>query len=102
MSSSSSIENGTIYLYKNDPKVVNKGVNITNVRHAEGGFMPLLTDTPYSQRKFDNKNYNYNARIDHGSRPMHRTTFSLSHQPDYSDFSTHNSSVIMRLTFKFY
>ena len=28
---------GSIYLYKNDPKVVNKGVNISDVRHAQGG-----------------------------------------------------------------
>lgn len=29
--------NGSIYLYKNDPKVVNKGVNVSNFRHAHGG-----------------------------------------------------------------
>lgn len=28
---------GSIYLYKNDPKIVNKGVNISNFRHTQGG-----------------------------------------------------------------
>ena len=78
----SSMKNGSIYLYKNDPHVVNKGVHVTNVSEAGGGFMPLLTDTPYSQRRFDNTRYNYNSRTDHGSRPMHRTTFSLNQQSE--------------------
>jgi hypothetical protein len=30
--------NGTIYLYKNDPKIINKGVNVSNFQHAQGGY----------------------------------------------------------------
>lgn len=70
---------GDIYIYKNDPKQVHKGVNITDVRQAQGGFLPLLAYTPYSQRRHDNTSYAYNARSDHGSRPMHQSTISLTH-----------------------
>ena len=69
--------NGSIYLYKNDPKVVNKGVNVSNFRHSLGGFLPLLGDSNYLERKLDNTSYIYDDKIHHGSRPLHQTTFSL-------------------------
>lgn len=87
---------GHIYIYKNDPKLVHKGVNITDVRQAQGGFLPLLAYTPYSQRRHDNTSYVYNARSDHGSRPMHQSTISLSHcEPNQSknQFITQNDLV---------
>jgi hypothetical protein len=90
---------GSVYLYKNDPRVVNKGIHVTNVKQAQGGFAPLLAETDYNRRKFDNKSYAYNAKQDHGSRPMHKTTFSLSDQPDHRDFRTHNSYVIIFIYF---
>jgi hypothetical protein len=29
---------GSIYLYKNDPKIINKGVNVSNFQDAQGGY----------------------------------------------------------------
>lgn len=75
---------GSIYLYKNDPKVVNKGVNVSNFRHSQGGFLPLLGDSNYLDRKHDNTSYNYDDKIHHGSRPLHQTTFSIKHN-EYHD-----------------
>lgn len=100
---SSGEENGNrIYIYKNDPKVVKKGVNITDVRYPQGGYLPLLTDTPYNERKFDNTSYKYDDRFHHGSRPMHRSTFTLSHvqssndinRPISSSYDTQNNYVM--------
>jgi hypothetical protein len=89
-----------IYMYKNDPKVSKKGVFISNFQHVEGGYLPILNDSNYNERKFDNKRYSYDDRLHHGKRPMHQTTFSLTHQPDLktgttkTHFLTHNSIVI--------
>jgi len=33
---------GSIYLYKNDPKVVKKGINVSNFQHAQGGYSIFL------------------------------------------------------------
>jgi hypothetical protein len=89
-----------IYIYKNDPKVVNKGVYISNFRHFEGGYLPMLHDSNFNQRKMNN-NYSYDDRIHHGQRPMHKTTFSLSHDSnDSSDkniYITHNNIVCFYL-----
>lgn len=84
---------GNIYVHKNDPKVINKGIRITNVRHAQGGFFPLLAESNYNERKFDNKSYNYEAKIHHGTRPMHQTTFELGYQKYQNDYMTHNNFV---------
>ena len=87
-----------IYIYKNDPKVVRKGVNITDVRYPQGGYLPLLlTDTSYNERKFDNTAYKYDDRFHHGSRPMHRSTLTLSHPSssyNSSSYDTQNNFVI--------
>lgn len=63
-----------------------------NVKHAQGGFLPMLTDDSYKERKFDNLSYNYEAKFDHGSRPMHKTTFNLT-QTNHNDNLTHNKIV---------
>ena len=76
---------GNIYIHQNDPKVVNKGVFLTNVRHAQGGYLPILANNSYNQRTFGKGEYSYNDKVDHGTRPMHRTTFDLSHQPKNSE-----------------
>jgi hypothetical protein len=83
---------GTIYIYKNDPKLVNKGVNISNFRHAQGGYLPLLADSNYKERKHNNLSYSYDTKTDHGSRPMHRTTFKLSYSAK-NDYATKNKIV---------
>lgn len=85
---------GSIYIHKNDPKVVNKGVHLTNVQQAQGGYFPLLTDLSYNQRKNENGNYNYNAKTDHGTRPMHKTTFSLGNNYEQNNFITKHKTVI--------
>lgn len=90
---------GRIYVHKNDPTVVHKGVNVTDVRLPQGGFLPQLTDTPYAERKHDNTSYAYNARIHHGSRPMHQSTLSLSHSngpTSYYGYDSHSNSVVDR------
>ena len=90
-----------IYIYKNDPKVVNKGVYISNFRHFEGGYLPMLHDSNFNQRKMNN-NYSYDDRIHHGQRPMHKTTFSLTHDDSSNKnntFITHNNIVCFELFF---
>ena len=84
----------TIYIYKNDPKVVNKGVNVSNVNQAQGGYLPLLADSNYKDRKHNNLSYSYDAKKDHGSRPMHRTTFKMSYSGQ-ANFITKSRIVII-------
>ncbi|RNA40204.1 hypothetical protein BpHYR1_041446 [Brachionus plicatilis] len=79
---------GNIYIHKNDPKVVNKGIFLTDVLHAQGGYLPILASNTYNQRKQENGEYLYNARVDHGTRPMHCTTFDLGHQSNERNFIT--------------
>ncbi|CAF1059738.1 unnamed protein product [Brachionus calyciflorus] len=81
---------GNIYIHKNDPKVINKGIHITDVRQSQGGFLPMLADVDYYQRKSENSNKTYNAKTDHGARPMHKTTFNLGYQPEHNTFITKN------------
>lgn len=90
---------GNIYVHKNDPKVVNKGIFLTDVRHAQGGYLPILADNTYNQRKYENGEYCYNARTDHGTRPMHRTTFDLNYQPREKNFTTKHQIVLFNHLF---
>lgn len=91
---------GGIYLYKNDPKEVHKGVHITNVRQAQGGFAPLLAADDYKERKFDNTKYAYDSKAHHGTRPMHKSTLSLTHvRPEYNNYQTHNNFVSIWRTY---
>lgn len=85
---------GTIYIYKNDPKQTRRGVNVSNFRHYEGGYLPLLGDCNYRERKLDNLAYKYEAKSDHGSRPMHRSSFSLS-QSAKNEYVTKSKKVII-------
>lgn len=80
---------GTIYIYKNDPKQTRRGVNVSNFRHYEGGYLPLLADGNYRERKLDNTSYKYDAKCDHGLRPMHRSSFNLS-QSAKNEYVTKN------------
>lgn len=86
---------GTLYVHPNDPKQTRKGVNITNFKHIEGGYLPLLTDTDYNERKYNKLGYNYNTKLDHGSRAMHRSTLNLTHGTTKNDYVTRNRIVIM-------
>jgi hypothetical protein len=89
-------ENSSIYVHSNDPKVVNRGVNIESLRHYEGGILPFISDTPYEKRKINNTNVNYTNKTDHGSRPMHQTTFLVDQHPSHNtrtEYKTHNQKV---------
>jgi hypothetical protein len=66
-----------IYLYKNDPKQINKGLRISDVIHPQGGYMPVLAEVSYDQRKFTNTSHRYDNKLDHGSRPQHKSTFNI-------------------------
>ena len=88
---------GTIYVYKNDPKVINKGVNISNFRGAQEGFLPLLSDNSYQERKLDNVSYCYDDRLNHGSRPMHQNSFAIGSSAVKNDYLTKNRIVILFL-----
>lgn len=92
---------GNIYIHQNDPKVVNKGIYLTNVRHAQGGYLPILAPNNYNQRKYENGEYSYNDKVDHGTRPMHRTTFDLSHPSRNNEISfiTKHKLVIFNIVF---
>ena len=84
----------TIYVYKNDPKVINKGIRITDVRGYKSGYFPQLSESDYNQRKYTNTSYKYDTKIDHGTRPMHRSNFSIS-QSTPNDYTTNNKIVII-------
>ena len=92
------IENSSIYIHSNDPKVISKGINIDCLRHYEGGVLPYISDVPYDKRKTNN-GINYSNKTDHGSRPMHQTTFSLDKNSNNSksEFKTHNQKVCTKL-----
>lgn len=81
---------GNVYIHKNDPKVINKGIHLTDARHAIGGTFPILSDTDYNQRKYDNTSYKYDAKTHHGTRPMHKTTFNLGYQTNQNSDLTKN------------
>ena len=85
---------GTLYIHTNDPKVTKKGVNVSNFKSSMGGYLPLLDDNNYKERKHDNLSYSYNTKTDHGARSMHKTTFNLAHKPEKNDYATKNKSVI--------
>jgi len=81
-----------IYVHKNDPKLISQGINVTTLKHVEGGYMPFLNDNAYAQNKANRVEYKYNAKTSHGTRPMHQTTFSNA-DVAYSrkdDFKTSN------------
>ena len=90
---------GTLYVYKNDPTAVRKGINVSNVIYPQGGYLPLLADNNYQDRKHDNVSYKYDSRVDHGSRRMHKSSFSLMHgehnATNRSDFVPKNKTVIV-------
>ena len=93
-----------IYLYKNDPKQINKGIRIADAIHPQGGYAPILAESLYNERKFTNTSYNYNNKIDHGSRPMHQSTFNFinnnkNNDSNINEFKTSNKTVIF---IKFY
>jgi hypothetical protein len=78
-----------IYPYKNDPTTVNKGVFMRDVRHAQGGYLPMLTD-PKSNKA---DNFEYNNKLHHGWRPMHQTTFEIKNTSERSDLLTQTKIV---------
>lgn len=87
---------GALYVYRNDPTVVRKGVNVSNVIYPQGGYLPVLADSNYQDRKHDNLSYKYDNRVDHGSRRMHKSSFSLTHGdqvPNKSDYVPKNKTV---------
>ena len=83
-----------VYPFCNDPKVIGRGVNIFDVHQAQGGFLPILDDLNYkSLKQQNNANYKYDDKVDHGKRPMHRTTFELNSSPKEERFLTSNKVV---------
>ena len=81
-----------VYLYKNDPKQINKGVRISDVIHPQGGYTPVLAEIPYDQRKFTNTSHRYDNKLDHGSRPQHKSTFNIiTHSTNTSSTSSNSS-----------
>ena len=87
-----------VYLYKNDPKQINKGVRIAHMIHPQGGYTPILAESDYETRKTATTAYTYNNKLDHGSRPQHKSTFNIladnSSQQNQSKnyFSTSNQA----------
>ena len=82
---------GSLYPYKNDPRNVKKGIYVTNVRTYMGGYLPLLDDKNYDERKVVSHmvdNYDYDDKIHHGYRPMHQSTLDLNYQNRRNDFVT--------------
>jgi hypothetical protein len=88
----------SIYLYKNDPKVINKGIRITDVRGYQSGYFPQLSERDYHERKYTNTSYKYDTKLDHGTRPMHKSNFSIS-QSNPNDYSTNNKIVIIFVSY---
>ena len=84
---------GHIYVHTNDPSVVRRGANVVDVPQAQGGFLPLLNSQQTRRNRHDNTSYEYNARVHHGTRPMHKSTLTLAHQPFENHFSTQSESV---------
>ena len=83
---------GNVYIYKNDPYQVKKGANVSNFKHLENGFMPILS----SANGHGNRDtYSYDGKRDHGSRPMHKTTLNLMQQDqgNSNQFITQNKLV---------
>ena len=87
---------GDLYSYKNDPRKTKKGFYVTNIRTYQGGFIPLLDDQNYTDRKrrdLNSRLFDYDDKIHHGSRPLHQTTFDLNYQKPRNDFLTSNQLV---------
>ena len=87
-----------IYIYKNDPKQINKGLRISDVIHPQGGYMPILAESAYNERKLANSAYNYSNKVDHGTRPMHQSTFNFINNSsagnvNVNEFNTSNKTV---------
>ena len=53
----------------------------------------MLADGNYSERKLDNISYSYDNKTHHGSRPLHKTTFSYKHDENETKFVAQNKIV---------
>lgn len=83
--------NRDLYPYKNDPKPLKRNLYVTNVNDYSGGYIPILDDQNYTQRKQNvMHSYTYDDRTHRGTRPMHQSSFDLNYQPKASTYVTNN------------
>ena len=90
---------GEIYPYKNDPRRAKRSLYVTNVNTYTGGYMPVLYDQNYTERKTNTiHSYDYDDKVHRGARPMHQSTFEMNYQKRKDNFVTNN----MRVKFCFF
>jgi hypothetical protein len=85
-------EYSKIYVYKNDPKLIGKGINATLIQSYEGAYIPFISEKSYIDRK--SNVINYDNKTSHGTRPMHQTTFTQHKDPiEKNDYTTSHQEV---------
>jgi hypothetical protein len=89
---------GDIYPYKNDPRRTKRSLFVTNVTVPTGGYIPILEDRDYKQRKQAQtaSSYDYDERVHRGSRPMHQTSFDLNYQKNCNNNFVTNTMLVSK------